>query len=117
MNRAEADEFAQDWLEAWNDRDLDAILAHYSDGIVFHSPRIAKVLDTKAKFITGKPKLREYWTQALDIATDLFFELDDVMVGSDAVTLLYTNHRDQQVAETFLFDEDGEIYCSIVTYR
>ncbi|MGH1421971.1 MAG: nuclear transport factor 2 family protein [Hyphomonas sp.] len=117
MNRAEADEFAQDWLEAWNDRDLDAILAHYSDGVVFHSPRISEVLDTGAVSVTGKSKLREYWSQALEIATDLFFELDDVLVGSDAVTLLYTNHRDQQVAETFLFDEDKEIYCAIAAYR
>lgn len=117
MNRVDADEFARGWLEAWNDRDLDAILSHYADGVVFHSPRIAKVMDTNQGFVSGKPALREYWANALEQAPDLFFELDEVLVGSDAVTLLYTNHRDQMVAETFLFDEDGEISCAIATYR
>ena len=49
-------------------------------------------------------------------ASDLYFELEDVLTGSDAITLLYTNHRGQNAAETFIFDEDGEICIAVATY-
>lgn len=117
LDAAFADSFARDWLAAWNDHDLDLILSHYSDGVVFHSPRIAHVLGSDMASLTGKPALRTYWEKALERSPNLYFELDDVLTGSDAVTLLYTNHRDEHVAETFVFDEDGEITLSIATYR
>ena len=41
MARPDADSFAREWVAAWNDHDLDAVLSHYADGVVFHSPRIA----------------------------------------------------------------------------
>ncbi|MEQ3650758.1 nuclear transport factor 2 family protein [Hyphomonas sp.] len=117
MARPDADSFAREWVAAWNDHDLDGVLSHYADGVVFHSPRIAQVMETKEDLLTGKAALREYWHAALAGANDLFFELDDVLAGSDAITLLYTNHRGQSAAETFIFDEDGEICIAIATYR
>ncbi len=48
MSRPDPESFARDWVAAWNDHDLDAVLAHYADGIVFHSPRIAQVMGTGA---------------------------------------------------------------------
>ena len=117
MARPDPESFARDWVAAWNDHDLDAVLSHYADGIVFHSPRIAQVMETGADSITGKPGLRKYWEKALAMASGLFFELDDVLTGSDAITVLYTNHRGQKAAETFVFDEDGEISIAIAAYR
>lgn len=117
MARPDPESFARDWVAAWNDHDLDAVLSHYADGIVFHSPRIAQVMGTTDASITGKPGLRAYWQKALDLANGLFFELDDVLVGSDAITLLYTNHRGQKAAETFIFDDDGEISVAVAAYR
>lgn len=32
-----ASEFAALWVEAWNSQDLDRIVAHYSEGVVFSS--------------------------------------------------------------------------------
>jgi ketosteroid isomerase-like protein len=33
-----AQEFAAKWLDAWNGHDIEAILSHYADDIVFLSP-------------------------------------------------------------------------------
>lgn len=117
FDRAKAEKFARAWLSAWNDRDIDRILAHYSDGVVFHSPRIALVMGDGAPSVSGKAALRDYWTKALERSPELFFELENVLTSSDGVTLLYTNHREELVAETFLFDADGEVRESIAAYR
>jgi hypothetical protein len=117
FDRATAEDFARDWLAAWNDRDIERILSHYSDEIIFHSPRIAKVMGKDIKSVFGKKALRDYWTKALALAPQLFFELDDILVGSDAMTILYTNHREELVAETFIFDADGRVARSVASYR
>ena len=111
-----AQTFAREWVKAWNDHDLEAILAHYSDNVVFHSPRIRVVMGSDVDVLIGKAALRDYWGRALDLARDLYFEVDQVFAGSDALTILYTNHRQQAVAETFVFGADGKVTTSVATY-
>jgi ketosteroid isomerase-like protein len=117
LTRDFADTFANDWLSAWNERDIDRILSHYADDVVFHSPRIALVMGNDAMSVHGKKALQTYWTGALSRARQLFFTVDDILVSSDAVTILYTNHREEKVAETFVFNADGEVSLSIAAYR
>ena len=38
MDHESARRFAGHWLEAWNSHDLDAVLSHCSDDVVFSSP-------------------------------------------------------------------------------
>jgi ketosteroid isomerase-like protein len=111
-----AQDFAVEWVKAWNDHDLDAILSHYAEDVVFHSPRIRIVTGKEVDFVSGKAELRDYWRQALDMARDLYFEMDQILVGSDALTILYTNQRQQNVAETFVFDRYGKVVRAIATY-
>jgi hypothetical protein len=108
--------FARDWVKAWNDHDLEAILSHYADDVVFHSPRIRMVTDRDVDSVCGKAELREYWGKALGRLRDLFFEIDQVLPGSDALTILYTNERSQYVAETFVFSRDRKVIRSIAAY-
>jgi hypothetical protein len=37
LRAKKASEFAALWVEAWNSQDLDLIVAHYSEGVVFSS--------------------------------------------------------------------------------
>jgi len=50
----EARELARDWIEAWNCRDLERILAHYADDIVFSSPFIAKIGTSPSGAVVGR---------------------------------------------------------------
>lgn len=108
--------FARDWAKAWNDHDIEAILSHYAEDIVFHSPRIRLVTGRDVDFVFGKAALRDYWSRALEASRDLFFEIDRVHVGSDALTILYTNQRQQSVAETFVFGPERTVKASIAAY-
>ena len=75
----------------------------------FHSPRIRAVTGRDVDFVTGKAELRTYWGKALTLLRDLFFETDQVLVGSDSLTILYTNERSQYVGETFTFNAAGKV--------
>ncbi len=108
--------FTRDWVQAWNDHELERILSHYAEDVVFHSPRIRVVTGRDVDAIAGKSELRRYWGKALEMLRDLYFEVDQVMTGSDALTILYTNERSQSVAETFVFGADGKVVISIATY-
>lgn len=116
IDRQWAECFAADWIALWNSRDLDAILAHYADEIVFHSPRIAAVVGEPIDFVSGKAALARYWGKALAHAKDLRFELDRVYVGGDSLTIGYRNQRGQHVVETFVFNTHGLVVESIATY-
>lgn len=116
MDKSAAETFARSWITHWNARDLDAILGHYSEDIVFHSPRIAPVMGDGRASVSGKPALRDYWQRALDAAPDLHFEPELVFTGSDALTILYRNQRGQRVTETFILSASGEVVLAIAAY-
>lgn len=40
MNATALSEFAQHWLTAWNNHDVEAVLGHFADDVVFRSPAV-----------------------------------------------------------------------------
>ena len=116
IDRAWAERFANDWIEAWNGFDLNKVLSHYAEDVVFHSPRITKVMGENVDFVSGKPALARYWAKALSQGKDLKFHLERVYVGSDVLSISYRNHRAQHVVETFVFGDDGLVKVSTAAY-
>lgn len=108
--------FAAAWIAAWNGRDLDRILSHYAEKVVFRSPRIALVTGDATCVVRGIDALRAYWQQALDRNPDLRFELERVYASKDAITIAYRNHRGQNAAETLIFDERGLVTEGLAAY-
>jgi hypothetical protein len=115
IDRKWAEKFAEDWIKAWNGFDLNAILAHYADTVVFHSPRIAVVTGEPVAAVSGKEALARYWAKALQ-GKDLRFHLERVYIGSDSMAISYRNHRAQHVVETFIFNDAGLVKESVATY-
>jgi len=116
IERAWAERFAEEWAASWNARDAEAVLAHFSDDVVFRSPLIAKVLGEGRSSVAGLPALRDYWTRALAASGELHFEILQVGVGGDAITIRYRNQRGQEIAETLVFGEDRKATEGIVTH-
>lgn len=73
----DAEAFARQWVEAWNRRDLEAILSHFADEVTFISPKAEMVVGHSE--VHGKSELRAYWERALKRITDLQFTLDHVV--------------------------------------
>lgn len=116
FDREAANLFAADWIDAWNSHDLERILGHYSDDFEMCSPLIVERMGIEAGMLKGKGAVRDYWKIGLDVG-NLRFELKDVLIGAAGLTLFYTNHRGQAVAETLIFGAGGKIESGNAHYR
>lgn len=99
--------FAEQWFEAWNTHDLDAILAHYAEDVEFTSPFVARLAGDPSGTLRGKAALRDYFGRGLAVYPDLHFELLRVLTGVDSVTLYYRSVNGLHAAETMLVGADG----------
>lgn len=101
-------DFANIWQDCWNSHDLDSILAHYREDVVFRSKKAIALVGIGE--VSGKDQLREYWSEAIKRQPDLHFMVKNVFEGHNMLVIVYTNHRDVLSAETLYFDRDGLIY-------
>ena len=106
--------FANEWIAAWNSHDLDRILSHYAPDIVFLSPLAEQRVGNGR--VVGIEAMRKYWAGGLAAQPNLHFQLTGVLNGHSCLTLLYTNHRGQNVAETLEFGEDGKVVRAFACY-
>ncbi|WP_405359412.1 nuclear transport factor 2 family protein [Kitasatospora sp. NBC_00085] len=106
IDHAFGQRFAEEWVAVWNSRDLEAVLAHYTDDVVFASPRIVSLFGDPSGEVRGKEALRAYWAKALGLLPDLHFTLEDVRVSVDTVVINYRNERGVAVSEALTF-RDG----------
>jgi ketosteroid isomerase-like protein len=107
--------FAQSWIEGWNKHDIDAVLSHYADDFKMASPLIASIAGEPSGILQGKTKVRKYWKKGLAQIPDLHFELKEVLVGVDVITLYYQGHRGM-VTEVFYFDGTEKVKKSWSCY-
>ncbi len=108
-------EFADEWIRAWNTRDVEAVLVHYADDILFTSPTAARVVPHSGGVIRGKDALRSYWTRALEANPDLEFTLIGVYAGIDTIVLHYRNQLGALINEVVTF-RDGRVAVGHATH-
>jgi len=96
MTEASARLFAQAWVDAWNRRDVEAVLAHFADDAVFISPKAERFVGSAR--VEGKAALRAYWQTALSHIQSLEFRLEEALWGARSQTLsvVYTSSLDRQ---------------------
>ncbi|MEE6170246.1 MULTISPECIES: nuclear transport factor 2 family protein [unclassified Mycolicibacterium] len=99
--------FADAWVTAWNAHDVEAVLAHFHDDVVFSSPVAARVVPESRGVVRGKAALRDYWTTALAGMPDLHFDVFAVYRGESSLVINYRNQRGGLVNEVLIFD--GEL--------
>lgn len=112
-----AKEFATEWIEAWNSHDLDRILSHYTDDFSITTPMAAKLYPQSKGIVRGKDDVRKYWTIGLERIPNLQFELIELLVGIDGITIYYINTAtNKRAAEVLIFNEYLEVYKINVYY-
>jgi ketosteroid isomerase-like protein len=97
--------FSQQWVTAWNAHDVEAVLRHFHDDVVFTSPVVAEMLPDTAGIVRGKSALRAYWATAVQRIPDLHFVVEGVYRGIDTLVICYRNQNGGLVNEVLKFDE------------
>jgi hypothetical protein len=116
MTRDEAWNLANHWVAAWNNHDLDAIMAHYDDEVELTSPVAAQLLGTPDGRIVGKANLRAYFQRGLDAYPELHFGLVDVLWGVNSVVLYYTNQKGTHTGEFLELSATGKVTRVVANY-
>jgi|EndMetStandDraft_2_1072991.scaffolds.fasta_scaffold28693_2 ketosteroid isomerase-like protein len=117
MTTDDARTFAARWAQAWNSRDIEKVLAHFHDDVVFTSPTAMALMGTPT--VRGKESLRAYWTTALSRLTSLRFTVDRVVWDPDSreLAIIYTSETDgkaRRVSENLVFNSAGEVVVAEV---
>jgi ketosteroid isomerase-like protein len=106
--RIDARAFADRWISEWNRKDVEAVLSHFSESVIFTSPRAKATVGTSR--VEGKSRLREYWTKAIDRIQTIHFALDYVIRDGDRIGLVYIaeiDGRRMRCVEFMVFGDDG----------
>jgi ketosteroid isomerase-like protein len=113
-----AQEFAQEWVSAFNAHDIERVLSHYTEDFVIKTPVAARLLNLEDGVVAGKENVRAYWTLALEKMPDLHFELLDILIGMDGLTLYYINTGSgKKTAEVMSFNDQGMVYKVAAYYH
>ena len=99
----------REWIEAWNSRDLERVLAFYSDDAEMTSVRIPEFVGEPSGTLRGKDALRAYWGKGLPLIPNLHFTLIDTYVSPDSVVVFYQNELGGKICEYLRLDAAGKI--------
>ena len=119
MSSFDPDAFVREWAQAWNARDLDRVLVHFSDAIVFSSPKAVDAVGQPT--VRGKPALRAYWERALTQISTLEFTVVAALWDASArrLAIIYdreVNGRSDRAIELLIFDGNGLVAAGEVFY-
>jgi hypothetical protein len=117
MTPDDARTFAVRWAEAWNNRDIEAVLADFDENVVFSSPTALAV--TGVGTVHGKDALRAYWTAALARVSSLRFILTRVLWDPEhrELAIIYMseiNGATKRVSENLTVDQTGRVVAAEV---
>lgn len=104
-----AHKIAQEWVTAWNNHDMAAIMGHYADDIEFVSPFIVAINNDDRGMIKGKAALHNYFVKALEKYPELHFDLYHVLVSINSIVVYYQSVAGKLAAEYMELDTHHKI--------
>lgn len=100
MTRDTCEAVAREWVDCWNRADIDALMAHYAEDVVFVSPRAETVTGKAA--VEGRSALRAYWMAAMERTASRRFTLERVIYDDEQseMVVVYVSAVDGARVET-----------------
>lgn len=116
ISNEQADQFANEWIAAWNAHNLKQILSHYADEIEFSSPFVIRLFNEPSGTIRGKDRLESYFAKGLAAYPDLKFELFHVLTSIQSVVLYYRSVKNLLAAEVMFLNPEGKVIRVVAHY-
>jgi hypothetical protein len=101
--------------DAWNRRDLDAIMERYAENVVLSSPAVVARMGRADGWLHGKAKVREYFESGLK-TPGLHFELVDVLFGVNAICMIFRRETGVTVSDIFELDDQNRVIRLLACY-
>lgn len=98
------------WIESFNNKELEKLLALYDNDAVHFSPKLKTAKRDTDGYVTGKEALRQWWETAFETIPSLQYKLTSLTANSDRVFMEYLrtvdNENDMLVAEVLDIREE-----------
>ncbi|MWA01441.1 hypothetical protein F8568_013830 [Actinomadura sp. LD22] len=94
-------------MAGWDARDLDGIMACYSDDVDFAAATVVSRWDRPDGRLRGKEELRRHFERGLELAPELRFAEEAFLPGPGGYALLYRRENGNRVLDVVELDEDG----------
>ena len=85
-------QIAMHWFEAFNEHDLEKLLALYHNDAEHFSPKLKIRLPETQGLIRGKAALRSWWQDAFDRLPSLNYEVSKLTADNEQVFMEYIRH-------------------------
>ena len=99
---------AEDWIRAWNARDLDRIMVHYATDVEFEANTVVVRWHKPDGKLRGLTELREHFRLGLSLAPQIRFTLEQVFSAPSGYALLYRRDNGNQVLDVVELNDDGK---------
>jgi hypothetical protein len=99
---------ATQWFEAFNEHNLERLLALYDDDAQHYSPKLKIRHPESDGLIRGKAALRAWWRDAFERLPTLHYSLDTLTANKERVVMEYdrsvADEPDMRVAEVLVIE-------------
>ena len=110
-------EHADRWLEAWNERDLDAIVACYAEEVEFVIAPVVGDADPAGERLHGREALRDHFRHGLELAPNLTVTEESLLEGPGGFAVLYRREDGHRAIEAVELDDAGLVARARVYYE
>jgi len=97
MRASESNEIAKRWFSAFNDKNLEVLLALYHDNAEHFSPKLKVRHPETNGLIKGRDALRAWWQDAFYRLPSLHYEIVRLTPHEDRVFMEYVRHVNGEV--------------------
>lgn len=115
--KEQAQQFAHEWIQAWNAHDLERVLSHYTEDFEMSSPFIVAFTGEPSGTQKGHTQVGAYWRTALERIPDLHFELLEVFTCVNSITIYYKAVLGKLATEIFFINQEGKAYKVLAHYN
>lgn len=117
MESKDLKEIAEKWFRAFNEKNIEALLALYDDNAEHFSPKLKTRQPETHGLIKGKKQLFGWWKDAFDRLPSLRYKPNYFIAGEDNIFMEYVrsvNGEPDMIVGEVLFFKNGKIVASKV---
>jgi len=112
---------AQAWFSAFNEHDLEALLALYHEQAQHYSPKLKLRQPETLGWIRGRDALRSWWDDAFKRLPGLQYTILTLTANDDRIFMEYLRQvpgeEDMTIGEVLEINDDGFIIASRVYHQ